>query len=71
MPGFSAPAMIPIPEPALPVREAGGDSPRATGTSAGGNTSISITINELSLPNVTDRDTFLSSLQGLVAEMGA
>lgn len=71
MPGFSAPAMIP--EPALPAREAGGERSSAAGAggASGGNTSISITINELSLPGVTDRDTFLSSLQGLVAEMGA
>ena len=73
MPGLAAPAMMPVPEPTLPAREAGGDSPRATGAggSSGGNTTISITINELSLPGVTDKDTFLSSLQGLVAEMGA
>lgn len=73
MPGLAAPAMIPIPEPGLPAREAGGDSPRTTGAdgASGGNTTISITINELSLPGVTDKDTFLSSLQGLVAEMGA
>lgn len=73
MPGLTAPAMMPVPEPTLPAREAGGDSPRATGAggASGGNTTISITINELSLPGVTDKDTFLSSLQGLVAEMGA
>ena len=73
MPGLAAPAMIPIPEPSLPAREAGGERSRATGAggASGGNTTISITINELSLPGVTDKDTFLSSLQGLVAEMGA
>ena len=70
---YGAPAMIPIPEPSLPAREAGGERSRATGAggASGGNTTISITINELSLPGVTDKDTFLSSLQGLVAEMGA
>ena len=70
----AAPAMMPVPEPALPAREASADTrPRAaeTGGASGGNTSISITIHELSLPGVTDKDTFLSSLRGLVAEMGA
>lgn len=73
MPGLAAPAMISIPEPGLPAREAGGERSRAAGAggTSGGNTTISITINELSLPNVTDRDSFMASLQGLVAEMGA
>ena len=73
MPGLTAPAMIPIPEPSLPAREAGGERSRAAGAggASGGNTTFNVTINGLSLPNVTDRDSFLSSLQGLVAEMGA
>lgn len=73
MPGFSAPAMIPIPEPALPAREAGGDSPRTTGAggASGGNTTFNVTINGLSLPGVTDRDSFMASLQGVIMEGGA
>lgn len=73
IPEPAAPAMTSIPEPSLPAREAGGDSSRAakSGGASGGNTTISITINELSLPNVTDKDSFMASLQGLVAEMGA
>ena len=74
MPDSAAPAMMPIPEPALLAREARADTrPRVaeTGGTSGGNTTISITIHELSLPGVTDKDTFLSSLRGLMAEMGA
>ena len=73
MPGLAAPAMIPIPEPSLPAREAGGDSPRTTGAggASGGNTTFNVTINGLSLPGVTDRDSFMASLQGVIMEGGA
>ncbi len=73
MPEPAAPAMTPIPEPSLPAREAGGERSRAAGSggASGGTTTFNVTINGLSLPNVTDRDSFMASLQGLVAEMGA
>lgn len=66
-------AFVPsVPEPALPAREVAA-RPRAAGTAegSGGHTTITININELTLPNVTDKDSFLSSLQGIVAEYGA
>ena len=73
MPEPAAPAMIPIPEPGLPAREAGGERPRAAGAggASGGNTTFNVTINGLSLPNVTDRDSFMASLQGVIMEGGA
>lgn len=73
MPGLAAPAMIPIPEPSLPAREAGGERSRAAGAggTSGGNTTFNVTINGLSLPNVTDRDSFMASLQGVIMEGGA
>lgn len=73
MPGLAAPAMIPIPEPGLPAREAGGERSRAAGAggTSGGNTTFNVTINGLSLPNVTDRDSFMASLQGVIMEGGA
>lgn len=73
MPGLAAPAMNPIPEPSLPAREAGGERSRAAGAggTSGGNTTFNVTINGLSLPNVTDRDSFMASLQGVIMEGGA
>ncbi|HJA79942.1 MAG TPA: phage tail tape measure protein [Candidatus Desulfovibrio intestinavium] len=60
-----------VPDPvAAPPDRAEPASGRATAREAG-QTTITITIHELSLPGVTDKDSFVASLQGLVAEMGA
>lgn len=66
MPGTAVPDAPSFPVPSTQERQNGTEQPGESG-----NTTINITINGLSLPDVKNGEDFLSSLQSLVAEYGA
>lgn len=66
MPGTAVPDAPSFPVPSTQERQNSTEQPGESG-----NTTINITINGLSLPDVKNGEDFLSSLQSLVAEYGA
>lgn len=66
VPGTAVPDAPSFPVPSTQERQNGTEQPGESG-----NTTINITINGLSLPDVKNGEDFLSSLQSLVAEYGA
>ena len=66
VPGTAGPDAPSFPVPSTQERQNSTEQPGESG-----NTTINITINGLSLPDVKNGEDFLSSLQSLVAEYGA